>query len=154
MTIIIETSTDKWTTWRIDKNSNFSNLNTRLIAAEEDIDEMFSVLEDSSDTSKWLTKVSSSPASPTNPIAVWTNDSRIPTQDENNAASWTYWTPSSTNKFVTETDPAFTWIVKTTWDQTIWGIKTFTSIPVLSWTPTNANDLVTKSYMDTIFANF
>ena len=52
-----------------------------------------------------LVKMATAPADPANPIAVGTNDPRIPTTDENNAMAGggNFGTPSSSNKFVTET---------------------------------------------------
>jgi hypothetical protein len=69
--------------------------------------------------------------------------------------SGTYWTPSSSNRYATATDPNLvSWNVLTTTDQTIWGVKTFSSIPIITWTPTNANDMVDKEYVDSLFVNF
>jgi len=56
---------------------------------------------DASSTVKGVTKLSVDPESPTEPISVGTNDTRVPTQDENDALSGTG-TPSISNKFVTE----------------------------------------------------
>ena len=142
---------DDWPDILSKMNSNFENINTDLEAAEADITTLqWQIpIADASTTVKWPVKLSVAPASPTNPIAVGDNDPRVPTQGENDAMAGTYGTPSSTNKFVTETDPAFTWIVKTTWDQTIWGIKTFSSIPVLPASdPTTSNQAVRKEYAD------
>ncbi len=149
-TIIPFTSTDNWPIWRNTLNSNFQALNTDLVSAETDISNMEAIFIDASTDNKWFTKLSTSPASPTEPIAVWDNDSRIPTQDENNALSGT-WTPSSSNKFVTEADPEYASLMKVTWTQTVGGVKTFTSIPVLPWVPTTDNELATKSYVDSLF---
>jgi len=63
---------------------------------------------DASTTVKGISKLSSAPASPTNPIAVGDNDTRVPTQDENNALVGTSGTPSSSNKYVTNDDTATT----------------------------------------------
>lgn len=51
-----------------------------------------------------VTKLSTAPASPTEPIAAGTNDTRIPTQGENDALAGggEIGTPSSSNKFITE----------------------------------------------------
>ena len=51
-----------------------------------------------------LTTMSTAPADPATPIAVGTNDTRLPTQDENNAIAGggNFGTPSSSNKFITE----------------------------------------------------
>lgn len=62
------------------------------------------VLADSSTTVKGLVKMSTAPASATEPIAVGDNDARIPTTGENDALAGgsTFGTPSSTNKFITQ----------------------------------------------------
>lgn len=59
---------------------------------------------DASSTVKGISKLSTNPVSPTNPIAVGDNDTRVPTQDENDALAGTSGTPSSTNKYVTNDD--------------------------------------------------
>lgn len=132
-------------------NANFTNINNDLESAKVDIDALEILLPSAPATTslKWLTKLSVAPASPTAPIAVWDNDTRVPTQGENDACAGTTGTPSSSNKFVTATDPAYTGIVYTTTDQTVAGIKTFTNIPVLPASdPTTANQAVRKSYAD------
>lgn len=63
---------------------------------------------DASTTVKGISKLSSVPVSPTDPIAVGDNDPRVPTQSENDALVGTVGTPSSTNKFVTNDDTATT----------------------------------------------
>lgn len=109
---------------------------------------------DASTSTKGIAKTSVAPASPTDPIVVGTNDGRVPTQGENDAAAGTTGTPSSTNKFVTETDPNFTDTVKLTGVQNVGGIKTFTSIPVLPASdPTTANQAARKSYVDGLVAD-
>lgn len=55
-----------------------------------------------SDITKGITKLSVAAASPTDPIAVGDNDTRVPTQDENNALAGNAGTPSSTNTYVTQ----------------------------------------------------
>ncbi len=59
---------------------------------------------DAATATKGITRLSTAPASPTVPIAVGTNDPRVPTQGENDAMVGTSGTPSSTNRFVTESD--------------------------------------------------
>lgn len=59
---------------------------------------------DASTTVKGISKLSTAPASPTDPIAVGTNDTRMPTQGENDALAGSSGTPSSTNKYITEDD--------------------------------------------------
>jgi len=49
-----------------------------------------------------ISKMSTAPASAIAPIAVGDNDTRIPTQDENDALAGNDGTPSTTNTFVTE----------------------------------------------------
>lgn len=63
---------------------------------------------DASTTVKGISKLSTAPASATDPIAVGTNDTRIPTQDENNALVGTSGTPSTSNKYVTADDATAT----------------------------------------------
>ena len=88
------------------------------------------------------------------PIAVGDNDPRLPTQAENDAIAGSYGSPSSSNKFVTETDPLYANNVKTTGDQTVAGVKTFSSVPVLPASdPTTSNQAVRKSYADALVAN-
>jgi hypothetical protein len=150
-TIHTFTSTESWPDILTNLNTNFDNINDDLVQAEADIVTLQGQIPiaDASTTVKWPTKLSVAPASASNPIAVGDNDPRVPTQWENDALAGTFGTPSSTNKFVTETDPQFTGIVKTTTDQTIWGVKTFSSIPVLPASdPTTGNQAVRKSYAD------
>jgi hypothetical protein len=60
---------------------------------------------DASDVLKGITKLSTAPASASNPIAVGDNDTRVPTADEKDALAGTG-TPSSSNKYVVEDDEA------------------------------------------------
>lgn len=62
------------------------------------------IMPDSSTTVKGFVKMSTAPASATEPIAVGTNDARVPTTGENDALVGTAGTPSSTNKYVTNDD--------------------------------------------------
>lgn len=55
-----------------------------------------------------LSKLSLDPATPATPIAVGDNDTRVPTQGENDALVGTSGTPSSTNKYVTNDDTSAT----------------------------------------------
>lgn len=59
---------------------------------------------DASTTVKGISKLSTAPASASNPIAVGDNDGRVPTQSENDALVGTSGTPSSSNKYVTADD--------------------------------------------------
>lgn len=102
---------------------------------------------------KGISKMSVAPAVAGTPIAVGTNDPRVPTQGEKDALDGTG-VPSSSNKFVTEDDPDFTDTVKLTGAQNVDGVKTFTSIPVLPGSdPTTANQAARKSYVDGLVAD-
>ena len=59
---------------------------------------------DSSTTVKGIVKMSTAPVSAVDPIAVGNNDTRVPTQGENDALVGTVGTPSTTNKYVTNDD--------------------------------------------------
>lgn len=110
---------------------------------------VFSTIADAALAVKGKFKLSAAPVSPTNPIALGENDPRLPTQGENDAMAGTSGTPGSSNKFVTETDTGLTNNMNLTTDQSVAGVKTFTSIPVSSLgVPINANDLSTKGYVD------
>lgn len=63
---------------------------------------------DASTTVKGISKLSYAPASASNPIAVGDNDPRVPTTGENDALVGTEWTPSGTNKYVTNDDTSAT----------------------------------------------
>jgi len=55
-----------------------------------------------------ITKLSVAAVSPTDPIAVGDNDTRVPTQGENDALVGTSGTPSASNKYVTNDDTTST----------------------------------------------
>ena len=148
-TIIHLTSTDNWPYLRNVPNTNFSEINADLVEAEWIVETLLDVSDNASLSQSGITKLASAPASATNPIALWDNDPRIPTQSENDAISGSYGTPSSGNKLVTALDANYTWTAKTTGNETIAGVKTFTSIPIVP-TPTTADQLVTKAYFDSI----
>ena len=57
---------------------------------------------DATASTKGIVKMSTAPASSSNPIAVGDNDPRVPTQGENDALAGNDGTPSSSNKYVTE----------------------------------------------------
>lgn len=154
-TITSLTSTMNGSTWRPIINTNFTNVNANLAEVESDIDQLQLNQIDATTTAKWFVKMSSAPVDAAIPISVWTNDQRIPTQDENNAMAGTYGTPSGSNKYVTETDVLYTGNMLITTNQTIAWIKTFSSIPVLPASdPTTDNQLCRKSYVDALFTNF
>lgn len=97
---------------------------------------------DASTTVKGISKMSTAPASPTEPIAVGTNDPRVPTQDENNALAGTSGTPSTSNKYVTAAD--------------VTEAKTASKIPrrdansdiLVATTPTAGDAATSKTYVD------
>lgn len=102
---------------------------------------------------KGIAKLSTAPASPTAPIAVGDNDTRLPSAGQAQALVGSSGAPSTSNKYVTETDTNFTGTVKTTGTQTVAGVKTFSSIPVLPESdPTTSNQAARKAYADTLIA--
>lgn len=98
---------------------------------------------DASDTVKGISKLSSAPASATDPIAVGTNDTRMPTQDENDALAGTSGTPSTSNKYVTNDDTATAATANKVARRLASGDIT---VPT---TPTNSTDAGSKEYIDT-----
>ena len=116
---------------------------------------------DASIFTKGILKLSVAPASSINPIAVGVNDPKVPTINMSTlntgmleALTGSYGTPGSSNKFITSTDPVVTSSVLLTGNQTVAGIKTFSSIPVLpNSDPVNANDAARKSYVDTVMTH-
>ena len=90
--------------------------------------------------------MSVAPASAPSPIAVGTLDPRIPTQDENNAMAGSYGSPSGANVFVTADNSARLNNVDLSTDQTIAGVKTFTTPPIMPGNPASANDMANKAY--------
>lgn len=65
-----------------------------------------------SSTVKGISKLTLDPVSPTAPIAVGDNDTRVPTQSENDALVGTSGTPSTSNKYVTNDDTATSGVSK------------------------------------------
>ena len=98
-----------------------------------------------------ISKLSVAAADPTNPIVVGDNDPRVPTQNENDALAGTG-TPSAGNPYVTANDPALTNNIKTSGNQTVGGVKTFSSLPQLGADPSGSNDAVRKSFIDGLMA--
>ncbi len=97
---------------------------------------------DASTTVKGISKLSSAPASPTDPIAVGDNDTRVPTQDENNALVGTSGAPSTSNKYVTDADTATAATASKVARRLASGDVTVPS------TPTNGTDAASKTYVD------
>lgn len=126
--------------------------NDAHIATKTQVDAMSITdpIADASASVYGINKLSVAPVDANDPIIAGTNDSRVPTTDIKAALAGTSGTPSSSNKYVTEVDPDFTGTVKTSGDQTIAGVKTFSSIPVLSGPPTTADQLATKGYIDSL----
>ena len=107
-------------------------------------------LSDASTSVKGVSKTSVAPASVDNPVLLGDNDSRVPTQDENDAMAGTSGTPSASNKFVTEDNSALDNNVDLDTNQTIAGVKTFSDIPVLPGNPTTDYQLANKAYADSL----
>jgi len=121
----------------------------KMIGTKKYADDLtISDLSDASTSVKGVSKISVAPASVDNPILLGDNDSRIPTQDEIDAMAGTSGTPSASNKFVTEDNSALDNNVDLDTNQTIAGVKTFSSIPVLPGNPTTDNQLSNKAYAD------
>jgi len=121
----------------------------KMIGTKKYADDLtISDLSDASTSVKGVSKISVAPASVDNPILLGDNDSRIPTQDETDAMAGTSGTPSSSNKFVTEDNSALDNNVDLSTAQTVGGVKTFSSIPVLPGNPTTDNQLSNKAYAD------
>jgi hypothetical protein len=97
---------------------------------------------DASTTVKGITKLSTAPVSATQPIAVGDNDTRVPSQSENDALVGTSGTPSSSNKFVTNDDTAATAASAKVARRNSAGDLT------VNVTPTNSTDAASKSYVD------
>ncbi|MCP3684628.1 MAG: hypothetical protein GY861_18330 [bacterium] len=92
---------------------------------------------------KGVVVMSTAPVSATDPISVGDNDTRVPSQDENNALAGTQGTPSATNKYVTNDD--------------VTEAKTASRIPrrdsnsdvLVATTPTAGDAAGSKTYIDT-----
>lgn len=98
-----------------------------------------------------IVKTATAPTDANNPVSVSDTDPKLPTQGENDAMAGTSGTPSSSNKFVTSTDTGLTGNMLISGVQSIDGIKTFTSIPVLpASNPTTDNQLARKAYVDSL----
>lgn len=101
---------------------------------------------DASTTVKGISKLTAAPTSPTDPIAVGENDTRLPSQGENDALVGTSGTPSSSNKYVTNDDTAEAATAskvarrKSTGDVTV------------PTTPTATTDAASKAYVDAGYA--
>lgn len=74
-----------------------------------------------------ISKLSTAAVDALIPIVVGDNDTRVPTQDENNALAWTSGTaPSASNKFVDNADTAKTWANKVLRLTSAWKVTTST----------------------------
>jgi len=117
-------------------------------------DAMTAGAPNASSTTKGITKLSVDPEDPNNPIAVGSNDpilekipSSLPVPVSQGGTGATTTLEARINLDV----PSNSEVVKLTGNQTIGGVKTFTSIPVLpNLDPTNDNQATRKSYVDKI----
>lgn len=98
---------------------------------------------DASTTVKGVVKMSTSPAIATIAIAVGDNDTRVPTQGENDALAGTSGTPSSSNKYVTNLDTGTSVVAGS-----IVRRKATTGGVAVPTTPTDTEDASSKSYVD------
>jgi hypothetical protein len=102
---------------------------------------------DASTTVKGITKLSTAPVSPTDPIAVGDNDPRVPTQDENDALQGTSGIPSNSNRYVTDDDTATT----STADKVVrYDGSGDVDVPT---TPGGGNKATSKTYVDLVGTN-
>lgn len=97
-----------------------------------------------------IAKLSVAPTDSANPIAYGTNDPLIPTQDQNDAMAGTNGTPGSGNPFVTAQHSARTGNVALSGNQSIDGVKTFSSIPVMPGNPTTDNQMANLAYAQSL----
>lgn len=108
-----ETITGTWTF----TNPNYPRMNTATppptddeqLATKKYVDDVaIAGAPDATNSVKGITKLSVAAVSPTDPIAVGDNDTRVPTQGENDALQGTSGTPSNTNRYVTNDDTTST----------------------------------------------
>ena len=100
-----------------------------------------------STTLQGIAKISTAPASSTNPIVVGDNDTRIPTQAENDALAGT--SPSGTNKYITFADAT-----STSASSSMIVRYTTTGQITATTTPVATTDATSKSYVDTSVKTF
>jgi len=81
---------------------------TSLATVQFVVDSTTAGAPDATNLVKGITKLSVAAVSPTDPIAVGDNDTRVPTQGENDALVGTSGTPGSSNKYVTNDDTTST----------------------------------------------
>lgn len=98
-------------------------------------------------TVQGIAKVSTAPASSTNPVVVGDNDTRVPSQDENNALVGSFGSPSTSNKFLTELDATSTVASSSRLVR-----YTTTGQITATTTPVETTDATSKSYVDTTVA--
>jgi hypothetical protein len=92
-----------------------------------------------------ISKLSTPAVSSTVPIVVGDNDTRVPSQGENDALVGTSGTPGSSNKYVTNDDTATAATANKVPRRLSSGDITVPS------TPTNSTDAISKNYADTTF---
>jgi len=102
----------------------------------------------SSNTQAGITKISVAAADANNPIAVGDNDTRVPTQGENDALVGSLGTPSSSNKYLTEqmatTTATSSYLVKYDTNGTINAY----SISVSTTTTSSTSSVASVAYVD------
>lgn len=95
-----------------------------------------------------ISKLSTAPVSSTAPIAVGDNDTRVPSQEENDAMVGTSGTPSSSNKYVTNNDTS-----STSTTASIIVRRNATGDITVPLTPTATTDAASKAYVGTQVSN-
>lgn len=125
---------------KYDANPTYTD-DKQLIARKYADDLAIAGSPDASTSVKGISKLSVAPVSSTDPIAVGDNDTRVPTQGENDALVGTSGTPSSSNKYVTNDDTAENTASK------LVRRKSDSNITVPT-TPSATTDAASKSYVD------
>lgn len=93
-----------------------------------------------------VAEMSAAPADANNPIAVGDNDGRVPTAGEKAAMAGSYGTPGSSNKYVTNDHAAMSGNMDLSNAQSVAGVKTFSTPPVMPGNPSSDNQMSNKAY--------
>lgn len=94
-------------------------------------------------------KLSTASASSTNPIVVGDNDTRVPTQAENDALTGSFGTPSSSNRYLTESDATSTVASSSRLVR-----YTSTGQITATTTPVATTDATSKAYVDSYIPKY
>lgn len=137
------TDFDSATPLEYDGNPTFTPGSNQIATIKYADDLAIAGSPDATTSTKGIVKMSTAPVSAASPIAVGDNDTRVPTQAENDALAGTSGAPSSTNKYVTNDDTASAATASKVARRNATGDIT---VPT---TPTASTDAASKSYVDT-----